>query len=568
MPKGNTKRSFGQLSPSELGHNAKFPHTAGEPDLSDSELDDDSEYMQQDVPIASPVVSKVSDPVATAVITGLGSIAQSAQQQPQQPAKTALTTRVYLNSAGWKHFGNDPAKVSSEIVALVERSGRQWEGQVWRPKGTQANSGLVFATKDKELHKFLTSSEALASAFMLDGASTVVPEEALPQRERKPRFCLVFKGIPLSIDVSSQHVQAEFQKRGLSAPKRHEGKDKQSKQLVKVEALTKAAFYKAILEGVWLHLANYKAEEDWKVPQCFKCQQIDVDGRHIAKKCSNAQVCVRCAEPHCYKQCQSSSLKCANCKKEHSACSRACEQVRAAENSHRKVVKAAAIKYLDECQRRQLQAEFEASQPRSSQQQQPSSRPPHGFPRLLSQVIVPAQLQPTEPFTVAAANSQQHLEQLIEQRIEQRLSDFTKQLAATTQRAEAAEKQVADLQRRAEAADQRAAAAEQRATDLQKALEASKAIQEKVGIQTVRIDESQILLGALFNLCGANLSEAFADPVRAAQGFTKFRTLAKKARATAEKKAAADKAAANGDKRLSVSGKPLTSSSDANKSQS
>ena len=33
MPKGNTKRSFGQLSPSELGHNAKFPHTAQEPDL-------------------------------------------------------------------------------------------------------------------------------------------------------------------------------------------------------------------------------------------------------------------------------------------------------------------------------------------------------------------------------------------------------------------------------------------------------------------------------------------------------------------------------------------------------
>ena len=66
---------------------------------------------------------------------------------------------------------------------------------------------------------------------------------------------------------------------------------------------------------------SYKVEKFIKQPiQCYKCNKFG----HLAKKCSNVQVCSKCSGDHSHNECVAQQLKCSNCGEAHSSFDRSC----------------------------------------------------------------------------------------------------------------------------------------------------------------------------------------------------------------------------------------------------
>ena len=195
MATARTKRDFSGACLSEEHQPAKHER---------AELDDtghDADDMSQ----GDLVINEDPASATAAIAVGLATLAATSKVQPQpkgtQPAKSALTVRVYLTPAGLRHFEANPVLVHAELGAPLRRLLYGWDDKVWRPKPRRDEKGcLVFATKDREIHKLLADPIAFADAFKVSGVSQVVRESA--QQQRTPRFCLVFKGVPTSIDVS------------------------------------------------------------------------------------------------------------------------------------------------------------------------------------------------------------------------------------------------------------------------------------------------------------------------------------------------------------------------------
>ena len=465
---------------------------------------DDTGNDAEDMSQADLVIDEEPASATAAIANGLASLAAPTRVQSQpkgsQPAKSALTVRVHLTSEGLRHFESNPVLVHAELGAALRQLLYTWSEKVWRPKPRRDEKGcIVFATKDKEIYKLLADPVAFADAFKVNGRSTVV--KAPPPQQRKPRFRLVFKGVPTCIDVSSSHVTSEFTKKGLSMPKRYVDKNSTATTLVKVEASSKAAFYKAIIEGVWLHLTNYKAEEDWQVPQCYKCQAIVTDRHHNAKSCEAAQKCLHCAGDHTHSpnaKCPETNYNCANCSGSHVACSRLCPVIRAAEKSHLQLVKQQARLFLEKQLQGQQLANYTASRQASSlpAQQQPPSL--SGYSRVVhGPQPEPTQLQPVAPATNSLALIEERMQRRFDKMRDDLQSQFQAQLSAATKRAEAAEKQVESL------------------SEALKALSASKAANKPSTPEAKQLADIVALVGQLANSVTAAGNMRLLEPKQA-----------------------------------------------------
>ena len=96
--------------------------------------------------------------------------------------------------------------------------------------------------------------------------------------------------------------------------------------MVRAECINEEAMKSLLLNGLKLDYFRLKVEEFIKPIrplQCFSCQQFE----HLASNCpkKDAIVCLKCSGSHNIKDCDSNSIKCANCDEEHKSNSSECE---------------------------------------------------------------------------------------------------------------------------------------------------------------------------------------------------------------------------------------------------
>ncbi len=99
---------------------------------------------------------------------------------------------------------------------------------------------------------------------------------------------------------------------------------------VKATLNSKAAEKEILEKGrVKIGYMSYKVEKFIKQPiQCYKCNKFG----HLAKKCSNVQVCSKCSGDHSHNECVAQQLKCSNCGEAHSSFDRSCSVYKSIKN--------------------------------------------------------------------------------------------------------------------------------------------------------------------------------------------------------------------------------------------
>ena len=101
----------------------------------------------------------------------------------------------------------------------------------------------------------------------------------------------------------------------------------QPSELTSLKFATSEELQRAIAEGLKIEHGGYGRmcnieESRRKKAQLIRCYNCQKFGSHVARLCQDTRACVSCGEDH--EDCQTTSIKCANCKGVHKADSTDC----------------------------------------------------------------------------------------------------------------------------------------------------------------------------------------------------------------------------------------------------
>ena len=175
---------------------------------------------------------------------------------------------------------------------------------------TKGNKYLVFPRS--------TAQRDLIMAKEIEGIIFRDPIEKQQKAEEKNTY-IVLENIHPSI--SDEEIQDET---GFTAKRIISGRTQRPTWKVKLDVITEQKKDEILKDGLKLGYQNYRAVEykTFKAPlMCFKCQKFD----HISTNCENEEKCKKCSGNHNHKDCESDTLKCANCGKDHPSTFRGCQ---------------------------------------------------------------------------------------------------------------------------------------------------------------------------------------------------------------------------------------------------
>ena len=180
---------------------------------------------------------------------------------------------------------------------------------------------LMLATDDQETHNIL-------NGVWPDDAFELGVEKPEPKPITAPHLCTItLKGVRKEYDLYDQDIVDQLATQGILKADRIKNKDNVDTVYVSATCSNHNIAINLTKNGVYIGPEHIKAEFRIKPHQCHKCQQFG----HSSATCEQQQRCVRCSGPHQLSECsKENEVKCANCNKNHSSCSRSCVEVKQA----------------------------------------------------------------------------------------------------------------------------------------------------------------------------------------------------------------------------------------------
>jgi hypothetical protein len=157
-----------------------------------------------------------------------------------------------------------------------------------------------------------------------------IKEKLKNQKLDEKKYFIAIRGV----DISKKIEKNTFEENGVVEATRILQKSTGTPLfLIKARAKDEATFERLITHGLKDGWTNYRVKA-WTVDQskplqCYKCLKF---GHHQSRCKETEQVCLKCGENHSYKDCEigQDKLKCSNCKGNHAAVSKCCEEAKKA----------------------------------------------------------------------------------------------------------------------------------------------------------------------------------------------------------------------------------------------
>jgi hypothetical protein len=176
---------------------------------------------------------------------------------------------------------------------------------------------ILIATDNKEAH------QTLSGTWPPDAFTHGIRKSGHSERRQK----VIVRGVHRELAIDDPEISNQLAGQGLLGATRivsNRSGSAMTTSIITGFVQGKSALNMLLARGLIIGIVRHRVEVSIKAKQCYKCQQVD---GHTAASCPNKQVCLKCGGEHKYNECSESELKCANCGKNHAACSRKCEKL-------------------------------------------------------------------------------------------------------------------------------------------------------------------------------------------------------------------------------------------------